>query len=440
MIQYFRPDTLILVAIFFGALSCTSPDSSVDEKSPIEEVSAKQQSAESSPQLDEFGVNLDRYEVVEEKIGRGESLYVLLNRHDVSPLQIDRIQREASNEANLRHMRAGQTYRIYLEDGVPKGFVWQMNRLEYLRLQWDESSVVVDLGEFETRTVRTYASGTIDQSLYLTLQEQGVPQALASEIADIYAWEINFFALRQGDSFKAIYDEVYVGDERYGIGRVHSAEFVHRGQVHKAYHFDSEDQEGYYNERGESLERDLLMAPFRYNQRVSSSFSQNRMHPILNRRRPHHGVDYAAPQGTPIIAVGDGTVREAQYRGGNGNIVQIEHNSVYKTAYLHMSRFADGVRAGSRVRQGQVIGYVGSTGLATGPHVCYRLYKNGEPINSRTADLPVSESLAEQYHEEFQQLRIELDYLLAAIDRPEHREELFSSVISGDQDQYRADL
>lgn len=434
----FRAGTLLIFTTVCWTLSCTSPDPSGDDADLAEEVSEMQQAPEPAPQLDEFGVNLDRYDVEEERIGRGESLYVLLRRYGVSPLQIDRIQKEASNEVNLRHMRAGQTYRIYLEEGVPNGFVWQMNRLEYLRLQWDESAVVADQGEFETRTVRTYASGTIDQSLYLTLQEQGVSQALASEIADIYAWEINFFALRRGDSFKAIYDEIYIGDERYGIGRVHSAEFVHRGRVHKAYHFDSEDQEGYFNERGESLERDLLMAPFRYNQRVSSSFSHSRMHPILNRRRPHHGVDYAAPHGTPIIAVGDGTVREAQYRGGNGNIVQIEHNSVYKTAYLHMSRFADGVRAGSRVRQGQVIGYVGSTGLATGPHVCYRLYKNGQPINSRTADLPVSESLAEQYHEEFQQLRIELDYLLAAIDRPDHREELFSSVVSGNQ--YRADL
>ncbi|MEX1212711.1 MAG: peptidoglycan DD-metalloendopeptidase family protein [Balneolaceae bacterium] len=437
MTHAFRPGTLPVFVIFFGLLSCTSPDSPDGQTNRGEVVSDVQQSPEPAPNLDEFGVNLDKYEVEEGKIGRGESLYVLLSRRGVSPLQIDRIQREASNEANLRNMRTGDTYRLYVEDGVPSGFVWQMDRLEYLRLQWDESTVMADRGEFETRTVRTYASGTIDQSLYLTLQEQNVPQLLASEIADIYAWEINFFALRKGDSFKAIYDEIYVGDERYAIGRVHSAEFVHRGQVHKAYYFEGEDQEGYYNERGESLERDLLMAPFRYNQRVSSNFSQSRMHPILNRRRPHHGVDYAAPHGTPIIAVGDGTVREARYRGGNGNIVQIEHNSVYKTAYLHMSRFADGVRPGTQVRQGQVIGYVGSTGLATGPHVCYRLYKHGQPVNSRTVDLPVSESLAEPYHAEFEQLRIEFDYLLTAIDRPEHREELFSSLVPSDQ--YRAD-
>lgn len=404
----------------------------------MEAESAVQPVAEPVSMLDDFGVNLERYEVEEGRIGRGESLYVILSRRGVSPLQIDRIQEEASNDVNLRHMRAGQSYRVYLEDGDPKGFVWQMNRLEYLRLQWNESTVISERGEFETRTVRTYASGTIDQSLYLTLQEQGVSQILASEIAEIYAWEINFFALRRGDSFKAIYDEIYIGDERYGIGRVHSAEFVHRGEVHKAYYFDGGDQEGYFNERGESLERDLLMAPFRYNQRVSSNFSHSRMHPILNRRRPHYGVDYAAPRGTPIISVGDGTVREAQYRGGNGNIVQVEHNSVYKTAYLHMSRFADGIRPGSQVRQGQVIGYVGSTGLATGPHVCYRLYKNDQPVNSRKVDLPVAESLAESYHAEFQQLRIEFDYLLAAIDRPDRREELFSSFIP--EDQYRADL
>lgn len=438
MTYFLRFETLLTLVTLSWMFSCTPSASSGDVTNQVEEVSTQQSAPEPVSTLDEFGINLDRYEVEEERIGRGESLYVILSRRGVSPLQIDRIQKEASQEVNLRHMRTGQTYRVYTEDGVPKGFVWQMNRLEYLKLQWDDSVVIAQRGEFETRTVRTYASGTIDQSLYLTLQEQGVSQVLASEIADIYAWEINFFTLRRGDSFKAIYDEIYVGDERYGIGRVHSAEFVHRGEVHKAYYFEGEDQQGYFNERAESLERDLLMAPFRYNQRVSSSFSHSRMHPILNRRRPHYGVDYAAPHGTPIISVGDGTVREAQYRGGNGNIVQIEHNSVYKTAYLHMSRFADGVRPGSRVRQGQVIGYVGATGLATGPHVCYRLYKNGDPVNSRTADLPVSESLAETYHDDFQQLRIELDYLLAAIDRPDHREELFSSLYP--EDQYRADL
>lgn len=427
------------LVVLIGLISCTSPDSAsrMDSAETPSEPDVTTATIEAEEKLDEFGVNLNRYDVEEGIIGRGESLYVILNRKGVSPLQLDRIQQEASTEANLRHMRAGQSYRIYLEDGVPAGFVWQMNRLEYLKLHWNDASVLANRGEFETRTVRTYASGTIDQSLYLTLQEQGVSQALAAEIADIYAWEINFFALQRGDSFKAIYDEIYVGDERYGIGRVHSAEFIHRGSVHKAYHFEGGDQEGYFNEHGESLERDLLMAPFKYNQRVSSSFSHSRMHPILNRRRPHYGVDYAAPRGTPIIAVGDGIVREAQYRGGNGNIVQIEHNSVYKTAYLHMNGFAKGIRAGARVQQGQVIGYVGATGLATGPHVCYRLYKNGQPVNSRTVDLPVSESLAETYHEEFQQLRIELDYLLAAIDRPATREELFSGLV---KDQYRADL
>ncbi|MEX2574993.1 MAG: peptidoglycan DD-metalloendopeptidase family protein, partial [Balneolaceae bacterium] len=254
-------------------------------------------------------------------------------------------------------------------------------------------------------------------------------QLLGSKIANIFAWEIDFFLLRPGDSFKVIYDELYIGDEFYTVGRVHTAEFQHRGRNRRAYYFEKGEQDGYFDEEGNSLQRALLKAPFKYNQRVSSGFSHNRFHPILKERRPHHGVDYAAPRGTPIIAIGDGVVTEARKRGGNGNIVQIRHNNRYKSAYLHLNGFASGIRSGARVEQGQVIGFVGRTGLATGYHLCYRLYVNDQPVNSLTIELPASESLEEGFMDEFTHKRIEYDRDLAGIADSE-RGDTFSSVVS----------
>jgi murein DD-endopeptidase MepM/ murein hydrolase activator NlpD len=224
-------------------------------------------------------------------------------------------------------------------------------------------------------------------------------------MANIFAWQINFFGLRPGDSYKVLYDKQFIGDNYYGIGDVKAARFSHRGETYEAYRFTNGDVDGYFNEKGESVEKALLQAPFKFSQRVSSNFSRSRYHPILKKRVPHTGVDYAAPPGTPILAVGDGTVTEARYRGANGNIVKITHNSTYKTAYLHLSGFARGINRGVKVEQGQVIGYVGSTGRATGPHLHYSLYKNDRAVNSRTVDLPSSEAVPDSLMDVFAEER-----------------------------------
>jgi len=372
---------------------------------------------------DDFGFLVGSYEVESDRIQRNESLYVILRRHGVTPLQIDHIQKAASEHANLRSLRPGQNYHIYQKSGEAVALVWNINRRDYLVINWEQDEVDVYRGQFEVRTVERSVAGIIESSLYLTLQEEGFPQTLGAGIANIFAWEIDFFSLRSGDSFKALYDELYIGDEFYGIGRIHSAEFNHRGETKRAYYFESEEQDGYFDEEGNSLHKAMLMAPFNYDQRVSSSFSHSRLHPILRERRPHYGTDYAAPRGTPVIAVGDGTVTEAQRRGGNGNIVQIRHNSTYRSAYLHLDRFAKGVRPGVRVSQGQVIGYVGMTGLATGYHLCYRLYVNDQPVNSRAIDLPASESLRPEFMAEFTRLRLEQDRELARLQPQQGRED-----------------
>lgn len=380
-----------------------------------------------APVIDPYGFPEKEYDREMGTIQRNESLYVILRRYGVSPLQIEYIQQAAADDVDLRRMRPGQQYQIYRKGEEAVGMVWNLDQRQYVVLHWEEDPIRVYRDQFELIVKEKTASGTIQNSLFETLQQENLSPLLGSKIANIYAWEIDFFSLRRGDSFKVIYDELYIGEQFYGIGDVHSAEFYHRGNSHKAYYFVGDEQEGYFDEEGNSLQRALLKAPFEYNQRVSSGFSNNRFHPILKERRPHHGVDYAAPHGTPIIAVGDGRVTEARYRGGNGNIVQIKHNSVYRTAYLHMSRFASGIRPGAEVSQGDVIGYVGSTGLATGPHVCYRLYHQDRPVNSLRVELPSSERLAEGNMDRFQKIRDRFDAQLAMIPLPGEHNDIFST-------------
>ncbi len=353
------------------------------------------------PELNQYGFEKGVFNIEEHRIQRNESLYLILRRYGVSPVEIDRIQRQASQYANLNRLRPGQLMEIYLEEDTVAGFVWNIDRLEHLVVRWQEDEVEVYRDRHELNVVEKKVEGTIESSLFLSLLDQGAPRLLASELANIFAWQIDFFTLRRGDSYELIYDELYVEGHFYGIGEIHAAKFQHRGEIFRAFRFEGDTQSGYFDEEGNSLQKALLKAPFRYSQRVSSGFSHNRFHPILQERRPHYGVDYAAPRGTPVIAVGDGVITEAQYRGGNGNIIQIRHNSTYRTAYLHLDRFASGVRRGTTVEQGQVIGYVGATGLATGPHLCYRLYVGDQPVNSLTVELPSSESLREEYRGEF---------------------------------------
>ncbi len=366
------------------------------------------------PAVDTYGMVLDEYEVVEDRIQRNESLYIILSRHGVTRETIHYIQQEASGKVSLNRMRPGQKYRVYKNSDEASAFVWHRSAQEYTTITWGEGihDITVENGSIPVETQMATVSGTIRSSLANAISSQGVSQRLVVELANIYAWTVDFYGLRAGDQFRAVYENRYVNDEYIGIGQIKAAEFEHRGNVLRAYYFHNGDQGGYYDEEGNSMRRAMMRVPFEYNPRISSGFSHNRMHPILNQRRPHYGTDYAAPTGTPILAAGDGVVTEAQHRGGNGNIVQIRHNSVYRTAYLHMSRFASGIRPGVRVQQGQVIGYVGQTGLATGPHLCYRLYKNNTPINSVTYDFPPDEGLGEEFMDDYRAEVKRLDEML----------------------------
>ena len=233
------------------------------------------------------------------------------------------------------------------------------------------------------------AGGTIEHSLYLSAVAQGIPDKIISEIAEILGWEVNFGALYEGATFRVVYEELSRPDTGESTaGRVLAVEVENRGRRYEGFYFATPDgSSGYYNRRGEALGRSFLRYPVAYS-RISSQFSKGRFHPVLKRRVPHYGVDFAAPPGTPVRAVADGKVEKAGWYGGNGRFVKIRHDRLYETGYAHLSRIARGVRAGAHVKKGQVIGYVGSTGLATGPHLHFALYRAGKYIDPLKANLP----------------------------------------------------
>jgi murein DD-endopeptidase MepM/ murein hydrolase activator NlpD len=365
-----------------------------------------------APSVDRFGFVADGVDYSDGKINRNESLYIILNRFGVSPQKIYEIQRQTAGLVDLNRLIPGQNYRIYSSQDIPFAFVWQYDLTEFVTIQWDDENVKVTDGHIPVDFVDQVSSGIITNSLYESVRAENASRMLGSKLAEIFGWEVDFFALQRGDHYKAIYQDRYANDQYIGIGDVKAAEFQHKGEIFRAYYFDNGERRGYFDEKGNSLQKELLKAPFRYSQRVSSGFSSNRFHPILKQNRPHYGTDYAAPTGTPVIAVGDGVVIEAQRRGGNGNIVQIRHNSSYKTAYLHLNGFAPGIKRGVQVKQGDVIGYVGQSGLATGPHLCYRMYVNERPVNSQRIDLPASNSLENEYMSDFLSEVYRLDRML----------------------------
>jgi murein DD-endopeptidase MepM/ murein hydrolase activator NlpD len=220
------------------------------------------------------------------------------------------------------------------------------------------------------------------------------------ELSDIYAWTIDFFGLQKGDSIRVYYDEQYVDTTRIGIGRIYAAEFYHGKVWQEAYWFEAENTRNYYDSKGNSMRKAFLKAPLSY-KRISSGFTYKRLHPVHKVYKPHTGVDYAAPMGTPVMTIGDGTVIQREYRGGGGNTVKIKHNATYTTAYLHLSKFADGLKVGQHVKQGQVIGYVGSTGTSTGPHLDFRVWKNGTAIDPLKMDSPPAEPIPAQLKDTF---------------------------------------
>jgi murein DD-endopeptidase MepM/ murein hydrolase activator NlpD len=351
-----------------------------------------------------YGINIDRLEVETRTVKPGENLSVILSNF-LTPQQIDDLARNTRDVFDVRKVRPGNKYTFLVTtDSVPRAlfFVYEVNPIDYVVYFLGDTIRAYTGRKTVTRMMRT-SSGTINSSLWNTFMDRQLDMNLAMALSEVYAWTIDFYGLQKGDRFRVIYDELSVDSVLIGSDRIYAAVFHSDGKDHFAFYFDEGGSKGYFSETGQSLRRSFLKAPLRFS-RISSRFSRSRMHPILKIRRPHFGVDYAAPKGTPVVALGDGTVTQAGWRGGYGRFISIRHNSVYATTYAHLSGFAKGITGGRHVTQGEVIGYVGSSGLATGPHLDFRVYRNGSPVDPMKIESPATDPVRKEQMESFDSL------------------------------------
>ncbi len=352
----------------------------------------------------EFGIPVDSFRVDTGVVKDGETLGGILNRLGATRQQMAGITYLPTEQFDVRTIRSGKKYFAFLQAdtaGVEHlcHFVYKPNIREEYVFHMTDSLRVEHLEKPITIKKKT-AEVVIESSLWNAMVDKNLPVELALELSEIYAWTIDFFGLQQGDSIRVYYDERYVDTTRIGIGQIHASHFYHAREWQEAYWFDNGDIRNYYDAEGKSMRKAFLKAPLNYS-RISSKFTYARKHPIYKIVRPHTGVDYAAPTGTPVVSIGDGVVIEKGYKGGGGHTVKIKHNATYTTAYLHLSKYADGLAVGKRVRQNEVIGYVGSTGASTGPHLDFRVWKNGTPIDPLKMDSPPAEPLPTQYKDSF---------------------------------------
>jgi murein DD-endopeptidase MepM/ murein hydrolase activator NlpD len=302
--------------------------------------------------------------------------------------------------------------------------IYHPNAVDYVIFNL-EDSIYAKRGSNEIITVEKTSSGIINNSLAVSMDENGLRPQLTNDLADIFAWEVDFFRLYPGDRYKLIYEEQFVNGVSIGYGNIKGAVFEHEDEKYYAYYFDQGSGIEYFDEEGNSLRKTFLKYPVKFS-RISSRYSGRRFHPVQKRYKSHKGTDFAAPQGTPIRSVGDGVVTEARYTKYNGNYVKIKHNSVYSTQYLHMVKMAKGMRPGVKVKQGQTIGYVGHTGLARGNHVCYRFWKYGQQVDALRVDLPSSEPVAPNLLPDYNILANDLKSALDAIAYPEDEPQVLS--------------
>jgi murein DD-endopeptidase MepM/ murein hydrolase activator NlpD len=346
-----------------------------------------------------YGFVKDSFEIEQNVVRYAENLASILSSYHVDYSVIHNLAITSKKVFDVRKIKVGNTYTLFYQrkDSIktPVWFVYEINPIEYLVMSLQGDSTVY-LGKKEITLKRKSTVGVIESSLWNTINKNHLSPYLALDLSDIFAWTVDFFGLEKGDHFTVIYDEQYIDSVSIGIDQIHAAFFNHRGKPYYAFLYEQDSIKSYFDEIGSSLRKAFLKAPLKFS-RISSRFSNSRLHPILKIRRPHHGIDYAAPAGTPVYALGDGTVIHKGWdTKGGGNYIKIRHNSVYTTVYMHLSGFAKGLKKGMTVTQGQLIGYVGSTGLATGPHLDFRVYKNGKPIDPLTIEAPPVDPIHEE--------------------------------------------
>ncbi len=391
--------TLVLgTAVIFGITQLVKSANNL----PAKKVATPEKPA---PVATRFGLPVDSFMVVTGTIERNQFLSDILDDYGINNNAVLQLAQKARPVFSVRNLAAGKPYTIFCtNDSTQKAqyFIYQPNPIDYVVYDLRDTMNVYT-GKRPVTTKTETLSGIVNGSLYETLENQHADPDLAVKLANIFAWTVDFYYIQKGDWFKIVYDQQYINGKPIESGSIRSAEFSSRGELYKAYYFEPDNATGgeFFNEEGKSLRKAFLKAPLKF-VRITSHYSLHRFHPVEKRWKAHLGTDYAAPTGTPIHTTGSGVVIASRYTRFNGNYVKIKHNRTYTTQYLHMSRRA--VKVGQHVVQGQVIGYVGMTGLATGPHVCYRFWKNGKQVDPLKQKFPAATPVAKKYIPEFKQL------------------------------------
>jgi len=361
----------------------------------------------------------EEYHEITGNIKQGDTLFDIFKQYKLDLRDLFKLKEASADIHKLRKLYPGRQYKIVIDgNNQISSFTYWINDENILNITRTQSGFNAEKITVNYEKRIHHIGGMIDDNLITSMGEGEENLLLALKLSDIFAWDIDFTTdIRKGDTFKIVVEGLYLDGEFRKYGGILSAEFVNNREIHRAYRFELNGNVDYYDADGKSLRRSFLKAPLSF-RRISSRFSKRRFHPILKIYRPHLGVDYAAPTGTPVSVVGDGTVIFAGYKGQNGKLVMIRHPNGYRTSYGHLSKIRKGIRRGVRVKQGQIIGYVGATGLATGPHLDYRIKINNRFVNPLTLKLPRGKPIPRESIAEFKNSKKDMDTRLASITSP----------------------
>ena len=350
-----------------------------------------------------YDICIDSLNVNNYSVQSGESLSLIFSKLGILSIG-DSIMQAISHYVDPKKIRAGQLYSTLTtqdEDESIHYLIFGKSLTDHVIVNLNSSPIQAYLYQKEITLRQKQLDGAVKSSLWNEIKKQGADPMLAIKLADIYAWQIDFFGIQENDAFQVLYTESYIDDSVFlHIASIDGAVFTHAGKPYTAIPFTQDSVMEYFDQDGQSLQKAFLKAPLDFF-RITSRFTNSRFHPVLKRHRAHHGVDYAAPSGTPVKTIGSGKVIARGYQRGGGNYVKIQHNSTYATTYMHLRGFAKGIAVGKHVQQGEVIGYVGSTGLSTGPHLDFRVYKNGTPIDPLKMESPPSHPVRPELMDSF---------------------------------------
>lgn len=364
----------------------------------IEKELAQQKEVEKPEPVMLFKLPVDSFKVVGGKVRSGQNLSAILAGKGISLNTIDEISKKSVLVFDVRKFKVNNLFYFFMnkkDTTKVDYFIYEIDPVDYVVYQLKDS-LQIYREKKPLITMIKEASGVITSSLWNTMKEQALDASLAMDLSDIYQWTIDFYGIQKGDKFRVVYEENFVYGKSVGIGRIFAAQFVHANEDFYAFRFTQNNEDSYFDQTGKALKTAFLKAPLKFS-RISSQFSNSRFHPVLKIYRPHHGIDYAAATGTPVVSIGQGTVVAKGYQAaGGGNYLKIKHNQEYTTSYMHLNGFAKGISQGTHVSQGQLIGYVGSTGLASGPHLDFRVFRNGTPINPLSVKSPPSDPISKE--------------------------------------------